>query len=369
MQPWNECKKILCVRLDNLGDLLMTTPAVRALKETDPSRELTLLTSLRTADAVSLIPEIDEVITYDAPWMKQTAPCRGRAADWQIIEEIKSRQFDAAIIFTVFSQNPLPAAMLCYWAEIPRRLAYCHENPYQLLTDWIKDPDPSPSGAIRHEVQRQLDLAAAIGSHTSDPKLSLETTWDAKESVIDRLKEKEISLTDRFIVIHPGATAASRRYPADKYREVASSLVKELECQIIFTGSKEERPLIDKIQSELDVMSESFVGSLDLAELTALISLASVLVTNNTAPAHIASAVGTPVVDLYALTNPQHTPWLVESRILFRDVPCKYCFKSECPQGHHQCLDLVSSAEVVRAVSELLGEEKFEFDPAAINKN
>jgi lipopolysaccharide heptosyltransferase II len=358
MYRGDKCKKILCVRLDNLGDLLMTTPAIRALKETDPAREITLLTSSKSTDATMLIPEIDHCIVYDAPWMKLTAPRSGRWDDFEIIQRLKDEQFDAAIIFTVFSQNPLPAAMMCYLAEIPKRLAYCHENPYQLLTDWIKDPDPNSDGEIRHEVQRQLDLVAAIGSYTADPKMSLETPWEAKESVISRLKEKDIDLSDPFVVIHPGASASSRRYPADKFTQVASSLSRELGCQLVFTGSKEERPTIERIQNNLDVMSASFIGSLDLGELAALISLASVIVTNNTAPAHIASAVGTPVVDLYALTNPQHTPWLVPNRVLFHDVPCKYCFKSECPQGHHQCLDLVACSDVVRAVKELLGEDK-----------
>jgi ADP-heptose:LPS heptosyltransferase len=99
--------------------------------------------------------------------------------------------------------------------------------------------------------------------------------------------------------------------------------------------------------------SHSLAGQLDLGALCALIALAPVLITNNTGPAHIAAAVGTPVVDLYALTNPQHTPWGVESRVLNRDVPCKYCYKSACPAGHHDCLR-VPPEEVVSATLELL---------------
>lgn len=79
------------------------------------------------------------------------------------------------------------------------------------------------------------------------------------------------------------------------------------------------------------------------------------LVGNNSGPAHIAAAVGTPVVDLYALTNPQHTPWMVPSRVLNHDVPCKYCYKSVCPMQHHHCLTLVEPARVVAAVQELAG--------------
>ena len=88
----------------------------------------------------------------------------------------------------------------------------------------------------------------------------------------------------------------------------------------------------------MEAPSHSLAGQLGLADLAALIALAPVLVTNNTGPAHVAAAVGTPVVDLYALTNPQHTPWGVPSRVLFHDVPCKFCYKSVCPERHHDCL-------------------------------
>ena len=84
--------------------------------------------------------------------------------------------------------------------------------------------------------------------------------------------------------------------------------------------------------------------------------LAPILISNNTAPVHIAAAVGTPVVDLYALTNPQHTPWQVPHRLLFHDVPCKYCYKSVCPEGHHNCLRQVSPGAIVTATCELLAE-------------
>src|SRR5262249_8966325 len=157
---WQRATRILCVRLDTLGDVLMTTPALRALRETQPGRRLTLLTSAAGAAAAALVPQIDEVIVYDAPWLKATAPRRDSMPDWDMADRLRGERFDAAVIFTVFSQNPLPSALLCHLADIPLRLAYCRENPYQLLTTWL--PDPDPVQGIRHEVRRQLDLVAAV---------------------------------------------------------------------------------------------------------------------------------------------------------------------------------------------------------------
>ncbi len=133
---------------------------------------------------------------------------------------------------------------------------------------------------------------------------------------------------------------------------------------MVFTGDASERPLVDSIRSRMEAPSHSVAGELSLAELAALIERAPLLIANNTGPVHIAAAVGTPVADLYALTNPQHTPWLVPSRVLNRDVPCQPCYKSVCPEGHHDCLRLVEPGEVVRAALELLERAGAERDGA-----
>lgn len=352
MPSWSEARNILCVRLDTLGDVLMTTPALRALKESPAQPRLTLLTSAAGAAVAPLIPEVDDVLIYAAPWMKATPPRADANVEDLLIERLRSLQFDAAVIFTVFSQNPLPAAFLCYLAGIPLRLAHCRENPYQLLTDWVKDPEPADG--IRHEVRRHLDLLASVDLRPSSERLSLSVSDDSRRRVRDLLETRGVVAGRPLIVVHPGASAASRRYAPRKFAAAARRLALEDGAQIVLTGSAEEAPLLDEVQSHLGVPCVPFAGRLGLEELAALIEAASVVLVNNTGPAHMAAALGTPVVDLYALTNPQHTPWQTPSRVLFHDVPCRNCFKSICPQGHHQCLDLVEPDAVVAAARELL---------------
>lgn len=353
-QTWDQAQKILCVRLDTLGDVLMTTPALRAVKESLGCSRLTLLTSSAGAGIGRLIPEVDRVLIYDAPWLKATPPQPDSAPEYAMAEQLRQMDFDAAIIFTVYSQNPLPAAFLCYLADIPLRLAHCRENPYQLLSDWI--PDPEPQTMVRHEVQRQLDLVGAVGFHTDNERLSLRVPAGAQGNVLRRLSELHLDPQRPWVVIHPGATAPSRRYPPEGYAEVARQLIRHSGCQVVFTGTVPERGLVRQIQAGIGTPTHSLVGQLNLPELAALLALAPVLIANNTGPVHVAAAVGTPVVDLYALTNPQHTPWGVTSRVLFHDVPCKYCYKSTCPEGHHNCLRLVTPEMVVEATTELLGQ-------------
>lgn len=345
---WDSAKEILCVRLDAMGDVLMTSPAIRALRDAVPGRRITLLTSNAGAAIARLIPEVDDVIVYDSPWMKAT-PDRGSGPDLRMIEELSRRRFDGAVIFTVFSQSAFPAALLCYLAGVPLRLARCRENPYQLLTDRVRETEPE--SGISHEVDRQLSLVRAVGATPRYDHLSLRVPPDATHRISELLCH--YGLQSPWAVLHPGASAPSRRYPADRFAQVVR-LLEAAGWRIVLTGARSEAGLCRTILDAADD-AISLAGALSLDELVALIARTQVLVTNNTGPAHIAAAVGTPVVDLYALTNPQHTPWRVPSRVLSHDVPCRNCFRSVCPESHHLCLTGVAPEQVASAAVALLG--------------
>lgn len=349
---WRQARRILCVRLDALGDVIMTGPALRALKQSAPSRHITLLTSASGAQAGRLMPCVDDIWPYEAPWMKGYHAGESAAAERALISRLRLGAFDAAVLFTVYSQNPLPAALMCWLADIPLRAAHCRENPYHLLTDWILEPEPE--SYIRHEVRRQLDLVRYIEAEATNERLFLHipgAVFDNLDQILGPLRAK----VEEAVVIHAGATAASRRYPAEQFAVAADRLARTWEGPIIFTGVGSERQLVESIRDRMEAPTHSLVGRLQLPELAALLSRARVLISNNTGAVHVAAAMGTPVVDLYALTNPQHTPWQVPCRVLFHDVPCKFCYKSACPQEHHDCLRLVTPDDIVDAAGELLG--------------
>jgi lipopolysaccharide heptosyltransferase II len=348
---WRDAERILCVRLDNMGDVLMTTPAIRALRRGAPGRHITLLAAPGGACVTPHVPEIDAVIEYEAPWVKQPGETEVEACD-ELLDRLYAGTYDAAVIFTVYSQSALPAALVCWLARIPLRLAYSRENPYRLLTDWV--PDPEPHALVRHEVQRQLDLVRAVGCTTTDERLSFEPGADAECGVRQKLASAGVSSDERWIVLHPGASAESRRYPVESYVQALTSLAGSCPHRFLVTGSRAEAPLARAIADAAPARAVSLAGAFTLGELGAAIRGADLLVSNNTGPAHIAAAVGTPVVDLYALTNPQHAPWRVESRVLYHDVPCRFCYRSVCVQEHHACLRLVTPQRVAQAALELL---------------
>jgi ADP-heptose:LPS heptosyltransferase len=366
---WARAANILCVRLDNMGDILMCTPAMRAIAQTLPGSRLTLLASPAAAAVAPFIPELHAVMTYSAPWVKGSKPA-GPDETEALVRRLRTAAFDGAVIFTSFSQSALPAALLCRQAGIPLRLAHCRENPYELLSDWIADPEPAQG--IRHEVRRQLALVAGIGCRPYSERLSFAVRDADRDWVRRRLRGVLVGAGRRWVLMHPGASAPSRRYPPAHWSSVIRMLTGTHGVQVVLSGEACDAALIAGIIEEAcatgaaadtgqagaapktSSMVHSLAGELDLGKLGAAIALAPVLASNNTGPAHLAAALGTPVVDLYALTNPQHTPWQVESRVLFHDVPCRNCYKSVCPQRHHLCLAGVEPWRVVEAARSLL---------------
>jgi lipopolysaccharide heptosyltransferase II len=348
---WRAARNILAVRLDNLGDVLMSTPALQALKLGSPHTRLTLLASRSGAALARHVPAIDEVMVYDAPWVK--GPSHGDLSDRRMIAALRRGNFDAVVIFTVCTQSALPAALMCRLAGIPLRLAHSRENPYDLLTDWLPDTETVGDG-MRHEVVRQLDLVRSVGFHTPSERLVFRYAASEVLSMRRKFLAAGGDLTRPYIVVHPGASAPSRRWPADRFGQAADAICRDSGCQAVFSGGHDEGALVQQAQSQMHQPSISLAGQLTLGELAALIAGAQVTVCNNSGPAHIAAALDSPVVVLYALTNPQHTPWRARSHVLHQDVPCRNCLKSICPEQHHGCLMQVQPDEVAEAALDLL---------------
>lgn len=348
---WADVRNVLCVRLDNMGDVLMSTPAIRALRTSGQGRTITLMASRCGGMLAPFLSDVDHCIVYDAAWVKNDST--GLSQDRAAIQTLEEGCYDAAVIFTVYSQSALPAAVMCHLAGIPRVLAHSRENPYRLLNPWVRESEPE--SGIRHEVQRQLDLVAAVGATCANHRLAFRTRDADRASLHAVLRRRGIDVSQGWIVAHCGASAESRRYGASGFSR-ALSLVETEGRRILLTGTTSEHRLIARIAASCAPGTDpvNLAGALTLGELACLIEDADLLISNNTGPVHIAAAVQTPVVDLYALTNPQHTPWQVAHRLLSCDVPCRYCYRSVCPQGHNACLNGIAPETVAQAATELL---------------
>lgn len=312
MDEWKFCKNILCIRADNMGDVIMSAPAFRALKETFDCK-ITLLTSSMGSLITPFIKEIDETIVFDLPWIK-TKNLTGSEACLKLIKILKKHCFDGVIIFTVYSQNPLVAAFVAYMANIPLRLAYCRENPYTLLTDWV--PDKEPYTFIRHQVERDLHLVEQIGATTCNNNLHLNFSKEAYKNCKQQLASHQININTGFIIFHAGVSEKKREYPLLLWIKTAKQLQAKTGKPILLSGSDSEKELTGCIAQEAGTNVFSIAGLLSIEEFIALVAHAQLVVTVNTATVHIAAATQTPQVVLYAQTNPQHEPWNARSVVL-----------------------------------------------------
>ncbi|HEY0053915.1 MAG TPA: glycosyltransferase family 9 protein [Pedobacter sp.] len=354
-KSWADAKSILCIRLDNMGDLLMSSPAIRALKETFNSR-ITLLTSSMATGIAGYIDEINDVITYDLPWVKANQSINPEHF-FEIIEEIKKRRFDAAVIFTVYSQNPLPTAMLPFLAGIPLRLSYCRENPYELLTDWI--PDEEPYSVIKHQVRRDLDLVASVGAFTTNEKINISAS-NVLQSLNKKLLDCGVDLNRPWLILHPGVSEEKRQYPFELWVETAKKIIDELGYQVLFTGVLSEKTLTDNLHMATGENSFSLAGMFNMEEFINLIRQSPLIISVNTGTIHLATAVETPVIVLYALTNPQHYPWKVAGKVLPFSVPQHLRSKNEViryvnERYFDEHVEIVRPEAIVATAVEILG--------------
>lgn len=317
-------KNILCLRADNFGDLLMSSPAIRAIKESFNCR-ITVLTSSMGSKVVPLIAEIDDVIVFDMPWV-QVSETGSQQEVLLLIAKLTERNFDSCIIFNTFSQNPLPAALIAWLSKIPLRIGYCRENPYHLLNKWL--PDKEPYSEILHQVDRDLKLAESMGATVSDKKIRISIPAECEIYVSGLLREASLN-SNSYLVVHIGVSEEKRKYPLDRWIQVCQQLIDLHGYPLLFTGDNKDSTEIKQVTDQLHGQVYDFSGRLSLSETACLIQQSRMLISVNTGIVHLGAAVETPIIVLYAQTNPQHKPWMTKFKALEYGVKESISSKNE----------------------------------------
>jgi ADP-heptose:LPS heptosyltransferase len=343
--PWIAARNLLAVRLDNAGDVVMLGPALRAIKTTSPECQITLLASPAGAKAAPLLPWIDSMLVWRSIWQDLGQLPFDPARENELIQLLAERAFDAAVIFSSFSQTPHVAAYICYLAGIPLRAGESKEfGGATLSTELRGTPDAT------HQVDRNLRLVRALGFSEVDPALEIAIPDASRKEVARRLWDSGISPDQPLALLHPGASAAARRYPAERFQQVAK-LLRARGWPLVVTGSERERDLLEIVVGDNDAIP--IFTDLSMQEFAALVARASAVVCGNTLTMHLADATRTPVVALYSGTDlvSQWAPRFAPSRVLQRATDCAPCYRFTCPIGL-PCLD-VDLKEVVSAVETL----------------
>jgi ADP-heptose:LPS heptosyltransferase len=327
--------KAVVTRLDSFGDVLLAGPAIRAVAARADT--VTLLCGPRGVPAARLLPGVDDILVWDAPWVGFTPPPVGRGEVELLIDTIDA---DTALVLTSFHQSPLPTALLLRLAGVDFIAADSEDYPGSLL-DVRHRRAPHA-----HEVEAALDLAEAAGFPPVD---------DGRPRVLPPPGTAGLTGPEPYVVLHPGASVPARAWSPDRCAEAARDLA-AAGHRVVVTGGPGERDLTACVAGShaLDLG-----GRTEAAELAGVLASAGAVVTGNTGPAHLAAAVGTPVVSLFAPVVPAERwrPYGVPYVLLGdQDAPCAGSRARDCPVPGHPCLDTVTGHDVVNAVEKLMGE-------------
>lgn len=328
---------VLAVRLDSEGDVLLTGPAIRAIAA--GARRVTLLCGPRGRQAAGLLPGVDRVLVHRAPWIDPEPEPLDRNATLTLVGQLAALDVDQAVIFTSFHQSPLPTALLLRLAGIQTVAAISDEYPGSLLDVRHHVPDDI------HEVERSLSLVARLG-------YSLPPEDDGRLRV-----ERNGSATahGKYVVVHPGASVPARAWPSDRHRDLVEALV-GTGRRVVVTGGPSERALTATVAGGARTAVDDLGGRTNFAQLADVLAAADAVVVGNTGPAHLAAAVETPIVSLFAPTVPavRWRPWRVPHQLLGdQTAPCANTRARQCPVPGHPCLRSVEVGDVLDAVEEL----------------
>jgi ADP-heptose:LPS heptosyltransferase len=328
-------RTVLVARLDNAGDVLLQGPLLRAVAH--GADRVVVLAGPAGAEAAGLLPGVDEVWTWGCPWILGDPPPVDAADLAELTRRVALLAPDEALISTSFHQSPLPLALLLRAAGVPRISAISVDYPGSLLDVRHRVDDDLP------EPERALSLARAAG-------FDLPPGDDGRLAV--RRPLPSAPHPPGYVVLHPGASVPARAWPAERCAEAVEALA-DAGHRVLVTGGPGERDLTAAVAG---TRGTDLGGTTTLTEMASLLDGAAAVVVGNTGPAHLAAAVGTPVVSLFAPVVPavRWAPYGVPTVLLGdQDAPCAGTRARECPVPGHPCLTSVTAEDVVAAVEKL----------------
>jgi ADP-heptose:LPS heptosyltransferase len=334
-------RHVLVARQDSLGDVLLAGPAVRAVAA--GAGRVTLLCGPRGAAAAELLPGVDEVVVAQAGWIDAEPEPVTRAGVDALVDRLAGLEVDRALVLTSFHQSPLPLALLLRMAGVPTIAAVSVDYPGSLLDVRHRvDED-------LHEVERGLSLAATLGYRPpagDDGRLRVRR---------DRPADLPDLGSGPYVVVHPGAAVPARAWAPERHAALVDALV-AAGRRVVVTGGAGERSLTALVAGGRRPGVADLGGQVDLAGLAEVLAGAEAVVVGNTGPAHLAAAVGAPVVSLFSPVVPavRWRPWGVPQVLLGdQEAACAGSRARVCPLPGHPCLDGVPVEAVVAAVERL----------------
>ena len=340
---------ILIVKLSAIGDVVHTLPSLAALKGHFPDAHITWVIEEAAADLIKNHPYLDRVIvSHRKQWITNLKNIKkiGSALKEirQFIAALRERRYDMVIDF----HGLFKSAMIVGISGAKRKIGY---NSLQELSGLFLN-EKIYEDMEKHAVDRYLDLSRYLGADVESPEFLIPLREENRRRVDTLLKAHKIDEGKPFVAVNPVAFWKTKLWEEKKFAELCDRIAGELKTNVVFTGGKND-DVVERIQYMMNFYSANLTGKTSLRDLAYLYELASVVVTTDSGPMHIAAAVGTPTVALFGPTDPLRTgPYGEGHRVIQKDLDCSPCFKKNCDTMH--CMKEITVDDVFEAVKETL---------------
>jgi predicted lipopolysaccharide heptosyltransferase III len=329
-------KRILIINLAFIGDVLLSTPVARALSQAFPGAAIDMMTIPLTAPIARGNPYINDVIEYDKRGQHKKI-----GALFALIHRVRARRYDLAVAVNFAPRG----AMLAWAGGIPVRVGYDAQHAGLFLTHTASARRP----VVRHEAENYLDVLKPLGVTTADTSLALTVAPCDEASLSGKVRRSE---GKRLVLICPAGSYPQKSWTVAGYAELIQALAPAADCCLI--GGRAEGPLLAEINRAAGEVAQELPGTLTLGELAALVKQADLVVTVDTAPLHIAQAVGTPVLALFGPTDPRTWgPRNPGDIIIHKPKECTPCWgRRQCSETG--CMGQIGAPDVIAAARKLL---------------
>lgn len=345
-QPKN--LKILVIRLDRIGDVILSLPAVEAIRRRFPNASISLMVRPYTQGIVSSHQAVDEVIPY---YYEKGGRHSSILGNIRFLREISKRHFDIAFILHPSHRS----YNVPFFSGIPYRIGFKTAFPF-FLTHGVIDRRHE---GLKHESEYTLDIVRAFGiNETTGPMPRIPVLNHEMLNISRILNKNGVRDGESIIVFHPGASCASKKWPIERFALLGKKLMVETAHRLVVIGGSEEAALGEYLKREWGNRGINLTGLLDLKSLAALFKRSTILVSNDSGPIHLAAAVGTGTFGIFGRNEAGLSAmrWraLGEGhRIIQKDVGCVVCLAHRCTIGF-ECLKAVEVGEVFLKVKEML---------------
>ena len=341
-------KRILIVRTDRIGDVILSTPVIKALRDNYPHAYIAMMVSPYAKDIVEGNPYLDQVIIYDK---------EGKHKSWprsiKFSQRLKKKKFDLAVILHPINRVHL----IIFFAGIPRRIGYNKKIGF-LLTDKIKH---TKQLGQKHELEYNLDLIRHLGIEAEDKNLFMPIRLESEKWADALFKQEGIKEKDLLLTIHPGASCPSKIWPNDRFAEVADKLIEKYGFKALIVAGPKDIALAKSLIKHMHHAAIDLSGKTSVSQLASLLKRSRLFISNDSGPVHIASAVGVPVVSIFGRTQKGLSPkrWGpvgIKNKVLHKEVGCIECLAHNCIK-EFACLKAITVDDCLKAADLIMKDE------------